>query len=132
MDQAFPSYCCRECQRSSTLMTGTAFEKTRQRPATIVLLLRGIIQGVSTAQLAEELELSYNQTHTLRQRVQDHMNETAPQRHMLGTHVESDAVYQNAGGKATPIPTPPTRPGGAVTTDRDAEPMPTIGNPSSR
>lgn len=99
MYQAFPSYRCRDCQRPYTLLTGTAFEKTHQTPATIVLLLRGITQGVRTAQLAEELNLSYNQTHTLRQRAQSNMNETAPQSQMQGTEFEADEVYQNAGEK---------------------------------
>lgn len=97
--QAFPSYRCRDCQRPYTVVTGTAFEKTRQQPSTIVLLLRGITQGVSTSQLAEELEMSRRQTHTLRQRLQDNANETAPQSHMEGMHFESDEVYQNSGEK---------------------------------
>jgi transposase-like protein len=33
----FPTYRCRACQRTYTILTGTVFEKTRQRPATIVL-----------------------------------------------------------------------------------------------
>ncbi|WP_161569318.1 transposase [Candidatus Oscillochloris fontis] len=97
--QAFPSYRCRDGQRPSTVVTGTAFEKTRQQPSTVVLLLRGITQGVSTSQLAEELEMSRRQTHTLRQRLQDNANETAPQSQMEGIHFESDEGYQNAGEK---------------------------------
>ena len=133
MYQAFPSYRCRDCQRSYTLVTGTAFKQTRQRPATVVLLLRGITQGVRTAQLAEELARFYQQTHTLRQRVQDTMNETAPQRHMQGTHFESDAVYQHAGGgEATPIPTPTTRRGGAAITVLEAARTRTTARRSSK
>lgn len=114
MYQAFPSYRCRDCERPYTLVTGTAFEKTRQKPSTIVLLLRGVTQGVSTAQLAEELHLSYKQAHTLRKRLQDNANETAPQSQMEGMHFESDEVYQNAGEKKRrPYrprrPTTPTR-----------------------
>jgi transposase-like protein len=97
--QAFPSYRCRDCQRSYTLLTGTAFEKSHQRPSTLVLLLRGITQGVSTAQLAEELGLSYQQTLTLRQRLQTNANETAPMELMEGKQFESDELYQNAGEK---------------------------------
>lgn len=97
--QAFPSYRCRDCQRPCTLVAGTAFEKTRQQPSTIVPLLRGVTQGVSATQLAEELDLSYKQARTLRKRLQDNANETAPQSRMEGTHFESDEVYQNAGEK---------------------------------
>ena len=48
----FPAYRCRGCQGSYTLLTRTAFAKTRQRPATRVLLLRGVAKGESTARLA--------------------------------------------------------------------------------
>ena len=48
----FPAYRCRGCQGYYTLLTRTAFAKTRQRPATLVLLLRGIAKGESTARLA--------------------------------------------------------------------------------
>ncbi|GAB4446639.1 MAG: hypothetical protein OHK0015_50120 [Chloroflexi bacterium OHK40] len=43
--QAFPRYRCRDCQRPYTLVTGTAFEKTRPQPSIIVLLRRGVTQG---------------------------------------------------------------------------------------
>lgn len=111
--QAFPSYRCRDCQRPYTLVTGTAFEKTRQQPSTIVLLLRGVTQGVSTAQLAAEIDLSRRQTHTLRQRIQDNANETAPQSQMEGMYFESDEVYQNAGEKKR-CPYRPRRPATAA------------------
>ena len=41
----FPAYRCRACDGYHTLLTNTVFEKTRQRPATLVLLLRGIAKG---------------------------------------------------------------------------------------
>jgi len=95
----FPAYRCRDCDGYYTLLTGTAFEKTRQSPATLVLLLRGITKGESTARLARELALSRKQMHTLRQRVQANLNETAPNALMDGTTFEADEIYQNAGEK---------------------------------
>ncbi len=95
----FPAYRCRDCDRYYTLLTGTAFEKTRQPPATLVLLLRGITKGESTARLARELGLSRKQMHTLRQRIQTNLNETAPIELMEGTTYEADELYQNAGEK---------------------------------
>src|ERR687895_2815674 len=74
----FPAYRCRGCDGYYTLLTCTAFEKTRQRPATLVLLLRGIAKGEPTARLARELGMSRKQLHTLRQRVQTTVNSTAP------------------------------------------------------
>src|SRR5215831_16585372 len=93
---------CRACDGYYTLLTGTAFEKTRQRPATLVLLRRGMAKGEPTARLARELDLSRMPLHTLRQRVQTNLNETAPIEVMTGTSFEADEVYQNAGEKKHP------------------------------
>jgi transposase-like protein len=73
----FPAYRCRACERYYTVLTGTVFAKTRQRPATLVLLLRGIAKGEPTARLARELGLSRKQLHTLRQRIQTNLNDAA-------------------------------------------------------
>ncbi len=95
----FPAYRCRVCDGYYTLLTGTVFAKTHQPPATLVLLLRGIAKGESTARLARELRLSRKQLHTLRQRIQTNLNETAPTAVMGGTAFEADELYQNAGEK---------------------------------
>jgi transposase-like protein len=95
----FPAYRCRACEGYYTLLTGTLFEKTRHRPATLVLLLRGIAKGEPTARLARELGLSRTQLHTLRQRIQTRLNATAPTEVMAGTTCEADELYQNAGEK---------------------------------
>jgi transposase-like protein len=95
----FPAYRCRACEGYYTLLTGTVFAKTRQRPATLVLLLRGIAKGEPTARLARELRLSRKQLHTLRQRIQANLNATAPTGVMTGTAFEADELYQNAGEK---------------------------------
>jgi transposase-like protein len=95
----FPAYRCRACEGYYTVLTGTVFAKTRQRPATLVLLLRGIAKGEPTARLARELGLSRKQLHTLRQRIQTNLNDTAPTDVMTGTAFEADELYQNAGEK---------------------------------
>jgi transposase-like protein len=95
----FPAYRCRVCNGYYTLLTGTIFEKSQQRPATLVLLLRGIAKGEPTARLARELGLSRKQLHTLRQRIQANLNDTAPTDAMTGTAFEADELYQNAGEK---------------------------------
>jgi transposase-like protein len=94
---SFPACRCRACDGYYTLLKGTVFAKTRQRPATLVLLLRGIAKGEPTARLARELGLSRKQLHTLRQRIQGHMNTTAPTGVMTGTAFEADELYQNTG-----------------------------------
>jgi transposase-like protein len=95
----FPAYRCRVCDGYYTLLTNTVFEKTRQRPATLVLLLRGMAKGEPTARLAREVGMSRKQLHTLRQRVQRHLNDTAPAEVMTGTAFEADERYQHAGEK---------------------------------
>jgi hypothetical protein len=60
----FPAYRCQTCDGCYTLLTGNVFTQTRQRPATLVPLLRGIAKGEPTARLACELGLSSQQGHT--------------------------------------------------------------------
>jgi hypothetical protein len=100
----FPASRCRACDGYYTLLTGTVFEQTRQRPATLVLLLRGIAKGEPTAPLGRELGLSRKQLHTLRQCIQGHLNETAPTAVVRGTACEADELYQDAGEKKRASP----------------------------
>jgi transposase-like protein len=43
------AYRCKACDQYYTLLTGTIFEKTRQLPSKLVLLLRGIANGGPTS-----------------------------------------------------------------------------------
>lgn len=95
----FPAYRCRGCDGYYTLLTGSVFEKTRQSACTLVLLLRGVTKGDSTARLSRELAMSYKQVLTLRQRLQTNLYETLPNELMEGTAFEADELYQNAGEK---------------------------------
>ncbi len=79
------------------MSTGTVFANTRQRPAPLVLWLRGIAKGEPTARLAREWGLSRTQLHTLRQRLQANPHATAPIGVMAGTAFAADARYQHAG-----------------------------------
>jgi transposase-like protein len=96
---AFPAYRCKQCDRFYTVLTGTCFAKTRQTPAKLVLILRGIAKGESAARLSRELGLSRRQMHTLRQRVQRNLYESLPTTPMSDPVVEADELYQNAGEK---------------------------------
>jgi transposase-like protein len=95
----FPAYRCQQCDRYYTVLTGTVFAKTHQPPQKLVLLLRGIAQGETTARLARELGLCYRQTQTLRQRVQNNLYENLPTGLMTDPVFEADELYQNAGEK---------------------------------
>jgi transposase-like protein len=98
----FPAYRCRACDGDYTLLTGTVFEKTRPRPATLGLRLRGVAKGEPTARLARELGLSRKPLHTLRQRLQAHLTATVPTDVMAGTAFEADERYQHAGEQKHP------------------------------
>jgi transposase-like protein len=98
----FLGYRCRSCDRYYTLLSGTSFAKTRQTPATLVLLLRGVAKGESTARLARELKLSRKQATTLRQRVQQNLFDQQPRALLSGVVFEADELYQNAGEKKHP------------------------------
>lgn len=95
----FLGYRCQDCDRYYTLLTNTSFAKTRQTPAQLVLLLRGIAKGEATARLARELRRSRKQVHTLRQRVQQNLLAQQPTAVLTGTVFEADELYQNAGEK---------------------------------
>jgi transposase-like protein len=59
-------YRCRRCGAVFNLFTHTIWSKSRYDCATIVLILRGIAQGVPTAHLAQELGI--DRTHLLQRR----------------------------------------------------------------
>jgi transposase-like protein len=96
----FLGYRCKACNRYFTLLSGTAFAATRQTPAKLVLILRGISKGEPTARLARELALSRKRMHVLRKRVQTNLSDTLD-RSVLDDEVlfEADEVYINAGEK---------------------------------
>lgn len=97
---AWPAFRCRACDRYYTVLSGSCFQKTRQSPAKLVLILRGIAKGEPTARLARELAVSRRQMHTLRQRVQLNAYDTLPTEVLRDDMLfEADEVYPNAGEK---------------------------------
>ena len=63
-------YRCRSCGAVFNLFTGTIWTKTRYPCSTIVQILRGTAQGVSTKHLAEELGLDRGHLLERRHRIQ--------------------------------------------------------------
>lgn len=96
---AFPAYRCRACDGYYTMLSGTPFAKTRQAPATLVLLLRGISKGETIARLARELRMDRKRLGELRHKLQENLYDTLPGAPLEGTTFEADEVYQNAGEK---------------------------------
>jgi len=107
----FPAFRCKDCDRYHTLLTDTAFAKTRQTPSTLVLLLRGLTKGESTSRLSRELSITRKQMSTIRKRLQANLYDCLSENVMEGeTAFEADELYQSAGEKkqAAPRPCRPT------------------------
>lgn len=95
-------YRCGHCGRVFNAFTGTALQGTHYRPSTLVLILRGIAQGVPTAQLARELDCDRGHLLALRHRLQDLAFRFRHRLPLDDPVVEADELYQNAGEKGVP------------------------------
>ena len=94
-----PVYRCRVCQGVYTLYSRTLFEGCQLLPAQVVLLLRGVFQGQSSAQLARELDLTEKTVLKWRHRLQAQAQAIQPDTPLPDTATESDEMFQNAGEK---------------------------------
>ena len=100
-------YRCDACGRVFNAFTGTEFHKTHRRPSEILLILRGISQGTSTARLARELNRHRPHLLRLRHRLQARAMKAADSSPLAGdAEVEADEMYQNAGEKGLLHPDP--------------------------
>jgi transposase-like protein len=100
-------YRCRRCGSVFNAYTGTPLQKTHRSPAQLVLILRGIVQGTPTAQLARELGCDRKHLLTLRHRLQGLALEAARGTgSVAGATVEADEMFPNAGEKRCPAPGP--------------------------
>jgi transposase len=95
-------YRCGHCGRVFNAFTGTALQGTHYRPSTLVLILRGLAQGVPTAQLARELNCDRGHLLALRHRLQDRAFRFRDHLPLDDPVVEADELYQNAGEKGVP------------------------------
>jgi transposase-like protein len=95
-------YRCAACGRVFNAFTGTALKGTHRSPAEIVLILRGVAQGVPTARLARELGCDRKHLLELRRRLQGHASRWLDRDPLSDRVVEADEMYQNAGEKGIP------------------------------
>jgi transposase-like protein len=93
---------CARCRRVFNAVTGTLLQGTRRRPAELVLFLRGIAQGVPTAQLARELDRDRSELLALRHRLQEAASANRPRMPLDDPVLEADERDQNAGEKGRP------------------------------
>jgi hypothetical protein len=87
------------CRRAFHAFTGTLRQGTRRRPAELVLVVRGVAQGVPTAQLARELGRDRKELLAPRHRLQQAAWRFRDQRRLGDGVVEADEMFQNAGEK---------------------------------
>jgi len=90
---------CRRCQRVYTVYTGTVFANKQLRPAQVILLLRGVCKGESTASLSRELGLAYDTVHHVRQALHANAIRLQPDTALPDAITETDEMFQNAGEK---------------------------------
>ena len=123
-------YRCKHCESIYNLYTGTVFAGTQFRPSQVVLLLRGVCQGVSSAQLGRELGLSRQTVLSIRRKLQTSAEQIQPEAALPDAEVETDEMFQNAGEKGdkhVDASDPPRRRGnkrrGHGTYDNDRPPI---------
>ena len=99
-------YRCRTCGCVYNLFTGTVWSGTHYDCAVIILVMRGVSQGVPTMQLADELELDYRTLLERRHRIQELALENRPTEALPDQETEADELFQNAGEKGEKHPDP--------------------------
>jgi transposase-like protein len=92
-------YRCRSCGRVFNAYTETILERSQKTPSQVLLILRGIAQGVSTARLARELNLDRPKLLKWRHRLQGLAQQALDPSPLPDATVEADEMYQNAGEK---------------------------------
>lgn len=90
------------CRRVYNLFTGTVWAGTHYDCATIVLVMRGIVQGVPTQQLADELEIDYGNLLSIRHQIQQLAQQSKLTYPLPDDQTEADEMFQNAGEKGVP------------------------------
>ena len=95
-------YQCGACGRGFNAFTGTALHGMQRRPSQLLLILRGIARGATTARLARELGCDRMKRLRLRHRLQDAALAGLDRNPLGDAVVEADEAYQNAGEKRSP------------------------------
>lgn len=101
---------CGLWRRVFNALTDTALHGVKRRPVDPALIFHGFAQGVSTAQLARELECDRSELLHLRHRLQDLAFWNRNRMPLDDTVLEADGAYQNAGEKRrSSLPEDPPR-----------------------
>jgi transposase len=92
-------YKCRICGCVYNLFSNTIWSGTGYDCVTIVLIIRGFTQGITTQQLADELNKDYGTLLKRRHQLQQLALENRPDDPLPDMQTESDEMFQNAGQK---------------------------------
>lgn len=92
-------YRCNKCETIYNLYTGTILQQCHLTPSQALLLIRGVLKGESSKQLASELGLNYQTVLSLRHKLQDRAKALQPETPLLDDETETDEMFQNAGEK---------------------------------
>jgi transposase-like protein len=84
---------CKHCGQTYTLYSGTVFAGRHLPPPQVVLLLRGVVQGKSTAGIARELELSRTTVHEIRHKLHQNAALLQPSTPLPGERTETDETF---------------------------------------
>ena len=98
-DSPVVDYRCKGCRRVFNMFTRTQWQGTHLSPAQILLILRGIAQGVPAAKLAREVGISRQHMLRLRHEIQARALDAADHSPLPDDRTEADEMYQNAGEK---------------------------------
>src|SRR3954467_6372402 len=96
---AVVAYRCRNCHAVFNLFSGTLFSGTHYSCRILVLFLRGVLQGLPTRLLANELGCDYSTLLAWRHRLQAHALSERAAAPLVDQAVETDEMFQNAGEK---------------------------------
>lgn len=115
----------KETGQCFNIFTGTIFARTHFSCQEVVLIIRGFLQGVSTAQLSRELCADYQNLlelrHEFMKRAHANLNRSA----LADAVTETDELFQNAGEKGmkhSQLGDPPRR---RANKKKDMAPTPT-------
>ncbi len=105
-DSPVVDYRCKGCRRVFNRFPGTHWQGTHLSPVQILLILRGIAQGVSTAKLAREVGISRQHLLRLRHEVQARALAAADRSPLPDDRTEADEMSQDAGEERGPAHRP--------------------------
>ena len=75
------------------------FEHRHLTPQQVVLLIRGVLKGESSATIAAELGVARSTVHLIRKQLQQNAQDLQPNTTLDDEHTETDEMFQNAGEK---------------------------------